>query len=443
MRNLLWTVIALVSLGKIGMGQENPKFNFIDIKQNQPVSEVLIGRALAIQVTGLPGGTPITLTCDNGLSKSSANFISDSQGQVDLSKQAPISGSYSGVDPDGMFWSREPISKVSSGTKPGPFTCRAFIEHKEVATGSIKKLYQLPRIKNIRLTKSEVGFEALLSLPDGKGPFPALFVVGGSEGGLDEFSPPYFASLGYATLSVAYYAMPGLPEEINQIPLEYFKRAIDWLKIQKSVNAKRVGLIGSSRGGELAMVLASTFPSDFTAVVANQPSGVVWSSIVPSSGLQHSSWTFKNQEIPAVPFTEEAPHKENYPDGREIVTYSNIFLDALKNDAAVRKATIPVEKFRGPLLILAGRADQIWPSCALSEYAIKRRKQFNLDKKDLYYCFENAGHTIGIPGAPLMDLTFYHPVAKEFWNAGGTPAGNAKAQRIGWDAVIQFLRDNI
>lgn len=441
MRILLLVGLTLC-MGDIVKANLNPKIDFIDIQTNRSVTEALVGKALAIQVSGLPPEIPVTITCDNLISCSSATFLSDSQGHIDLSQQAPLSGSYSGIDIDGLFWSRTIKNPPSSSSHPGPFICRAFVGNKEVAKQSLEKIYQLPGITSQRLKRSDSGFEAVFSVPAGEGPFPALFLVGGSEGGLDEFHSNYFASLGYATLSVAYHGMPGLPDELSRIPLEYFKNAMEWLKAQKKVDTPRIGLFGTSRGGELALLLASTYPQDFAATIANEPSGVVWAGFTSKEGT-HSSWIFSGQDIPAVPYADEPPHKETSPDGREIVTYTNLYLTSLKNKNAVEQAIIPVEKFQGPLLILAGDADQIWPSCVLSEFAIQRRKLFGLDSKDSYYCFPNAGHTIGIPGASLMDLVFYHPLAKEFWHAGGTPEGNAKAQRIGWDAVVRFLNDNL
>src|SRR4030095_1057683 len=57
--------------------------------------------------------------------------------------------------------------------------------------------------------------------------------------------------------------------------LEYFKKAIDWLRGHPAVDADRVAVFGMSRGGEAALGVAASFPS-IGAVVASVPGHAVW-----------------------------------------------------------------------------------------------------------------------------------------------------------------------
>jgi dienelactone hydrolase len=106
--------------------------------------------------------------------------------------------------------------------------------------------------------------------------------VTGSEGGFRWAGTvaPLLACHGYAALALAYFdyqGMEGLPTSLMEIPLEYFERAIAWMGKQPQVNRDKLAVVGISKGGELALLLGSTFP-EIKSVVAYVPSGVVWQS---------------------------------------------------------------------------------------------------------------------------------------------------------------------
>ena len=86
---------------------------------NQPVTfsvspdPALMDDRVTITVTGLPPGRNVTIRAqsrDQGGRwwRSSAVFTAQRDGSIDLSAQAPISGSYAGADAMGLFWSMEP-----------------------------------------------------------------------------------------------------------------------------------------------------------------------------------------------------------------------------------------------------------------------------------------------------------------------------------------------
>jgi hypothetical protein len=82
---------------------------------NDPVERVvlnvtpaagLIDQPLCIRMDGLPGNSFVTLRASLVDARgapwtSHATYLADSQGSVDVSTDAPVSGTYSGVDPDG------------------------------------------------------------------------------------------------------------------------------------------------------------------------------------------------------------------------------------------------------------------------------------------------------------------------------------------------------
>jgi hypothetical protein len=70
------------------------------------------------------------------------------------------------------------------------------------------------------------GIVGTLFLPPGDGPHPAVIVLNGGGGGIDEYRGAILASHGYAALNLGYSATEGLPRGLVNIPLEYFESAI-------------------------------------------------------------------------------------------------------------------------------------------------------------------------------------------------------------------------
>ena len=70
----------------------------------------------------------------------------------------------------------------------------------------------------------------MLVYPTAPGPHPAALVLGGAGGGLREGAAQALASEGFAALTLAYLGVDPMPRELVEVPLEYFERAIAWLK---------------------------------------------------------------------------------------------------------------------------------------------------------------------------------------------------------------------
>jgi pimeloyl-ACP methyl ester carboxylesterase len=89
--------------------------------------------------------------------------------------------------------------------------------------------------------------------------------------------------------------MGSLPDRLAGIPLEYFGDAIRWLQDRPSVRGDRLGVIGTSRGGELALLLGAHYP-DLAAVVSYVGSILVFSSLAG----HEPAWTFRGKPLPWI-----------------------------------------------------------------------------------------------------------------------------------------------
>jgi len=83
---------------------------------------------------------------------------------------------------------------------------------------------------NMRVIRKN-GVVAKLFLPDTSEPCPAIIVLHGSCGGFYEMAARIFAQEGYVALALAYFNADGVPNNLENIPLEYFLNAIKWLRV--------------------------------------------------------------------------------------------------------------------------------------------------------------------------------------------------------------------
>jgi fermentation-respiration switch protein FrsA (DUF1100 family) len=93
------------------------------------------------------------------------------------------------------------------------------------------------------------------------------------------------ASRGYIAFALAYFGIDPLSRTLVEIPLEYLETGIRWFSALPRVRAASLEALGSSKGGELALLLGASFP-EIRAVVAMVPSGIVHAGIDFSQGPQ-------------------------------------------------------------------------------------------------------------------------------------------------------------
>jgi hypothetical protein len=370
-----------------------------------PRAPVLTDEVVPIAISGLTRGHPVTITLRGGAFVSRAVFVPDSTGRVDLARMAPKSG-YDGVHPMGLFWfaKREseatPAEPVIASNLPAQvWQLTAEQDGAVVATDTVLRRAVAPDVR--RRPVRELGLFGALYRPPGDEPRPAVLVLGGSGGGLPPAvdAPGGLASRGYVVLSLAYFGVNGLPRELRDIPLEYFKRALDWLAAQPFVDSTRIAVMGASRGAEAALLIGSTYPQ-VHAVIATVPSNVVVASCC--SDRFADAWTL--------------------------------------NGSPVRRAEIPVENIHGPVLLISGRDDGVWPSARSAEAIVRRLKDHHFAYPVTSLSFRDAGHAIIRPHSSMMEINSRrHPLTGRIIHAGGTPLGTALACEAAWSGVLDFL----
>lgn len=340
----------------------------------------------------------------------------------------------------GLFWSRAPVhadvAKGYEGKSKDPFTATltAEAEGDTLISHSIKRTFVGPAVASRDVNVN--GLVGRMFEPVRQGPHRAVLVVGGSGGGLawSQEMAALLASHGYAAFALAYFAAEGLPPTLDRIPLEYFGTALEWMSAQPGVAAKHLGVVGVSRGGELALLLGATYPS-IRAVVAYVPSGIAWAAYPPSG---HGAWTLNGKEVLHADSFSYDPWRRSSA-GIKAGKF-DCYLVPLEDADYAAMASIPVERINGPVLMISGADDQLWPSTELTEFAVRRFRQKDFPHRVEHLKYANAGHSIGWPNGPTTMLKSKHPVSGEDMDMGGTAEGTAHARRDSWPRMLAFLQ---
>jgi fermentation-respiration switch protein FrsA (DUF1100 family) len=415
-----------------------------------PVDD-LIDVPRRIVVTGAQPGELVqvaSLTVRAGVAwRSSARFVADAAGHVDLTLAPAVEGDYEGISAMGLLWSQAPeqAGKRELFHADVQQALTTVLEASSAAGKAETELTQ--RLCADGVTQQEVreqGLVGTLFLPAGPGPHPAVMILNGSGGGINEPRAALYASRGYAAFALAYFKAPGLSDYISNTPLEYFEKGLDWLRTTVRPLGDFVAVSGQSRGGELVLLLGATFPQKVSAVLAYVPSALVHSgqnACDPAIGREGPTWLRDGK-----PLTHQwennrhaswAPFDEGAPPHRHVFA----MLTALQDKEAVAKARIPVEHIDAPVLLLSATDDGSWPSSIYSKMVSDKLDEVAHPHAVEWHDYQDAGHAILFPYVPTTQVSYAHPVSGRISTGGGQPAANAHADKHSWQHAQEFLRN--
>lgn len=242
---------------------------------------------------------------------------------------------------------------------------------KAVSTTLLMMAYFIPSFLLAQQILPTVNVESKLYLGKGKKQ-PLIVGLGGSEGGNAWASEHWkntrnqFLERGYAFLALGYFGAKGTTEQLNKIAIDEVYAAIKLAAATKGVNSKKIAIVGGSRGGDLALLLAAHYP-EIKCVVALVPSHVAFPG--NTNHLSTSAWTYQGKELPFVPVNEAAfPHLMK----RDLRA---AFTAMLQDSLAEEKALVEVEKINGPIFLLSATRDEIAPTTPMCEKMMNRLKE--------------------------------------------------------------------
>jgi dienelactone hydrolase len=430
-----------------------------------PANTLLAGEPVQIRLSGLPAGAEVQLHSERQATgwtgalqvlAAQARFQVGADGRLDLATARPLPGSsWEGADLRGLFWSMRPVATPAAGADtPAPprhaVLLRVEYEGRELARTTLRLLPALPTVQQRPAEPLPGAVFAVLPAPAGGAPLkrPALILLGGSEGGTRiTFDAPVYVSRGYAVLALPYYSpatwgpngpgpaeVPALPRAFADIPLERLQQARDWLAAQPEVDATRIGVVGTSKGAEFALLAGVRMPW-LRAVAALVPSDVVWEGWGEGTAPgQVSSFSWQGQPLPFVPYRGMAEEFAKFATGGPVRLRVPQDAGRAAHPERVEAARIPVERIGAPVFLAGGHDDQVWDSGGMAEAIARRRAAAGLPTVALV--FPDAGHFLGSHG--WGPTTGYNDGPSK---VGGTPAANARAQVQVWAGLFTFLAD--
>lgn len=367
--------------------------------------------------------------------RSSAEFVPDDEGCVDTTRDAPITGTYEGVDPLGLLWSLSPVDH--SGSTPAQWwfdvKVAASVEHELLAEASTARVLRSQDVSVEAV--NEAGIRGEYVRLRGRPTYPGVLVIGGTPGIGGHAWTSLLASRGYAALSVAYFGVGELPRRMKDVPLEYFGRAIAWLLSRNEVRPKRLAVMGISGGGAAAL-LAAAQSNDVSAVV-----GLSSAVVLPRALLRRSApWTRRGK--PVATFSRPRQLRALMRAARAGRGHSQAGLvDALVEEFGAAKCAPFVDLISGPILLLCGDRDELVPvsfgSCVLSQRGARSHHD------DAHVVYEGAGHGLAVPGTPSAPSAYTARSLLGERDAGGSPRANAVAGIDAWRRMLRLLSTHV
>ncbi len=228
---------------------------------------------------------------------------------------------------------------------------------------------------------------------------PLLVLLGGAEGGNAwtrsrwKAQRDRFLAQGYAVLAIGYFGMPNTPEKLDRIGIEGVYAAIVRAAQNPEINADCIAVLGGSRGGELALVLGSRYP-DIRTVVALSPSSAVFVS--HTDAMVTSAFAFEGQSLPFVPMLWSATPELILGD------IGGVMRKLVANQPAMDAAAIRVEQINGPLLLVSGAQDDMWPSREMSDAMMARLERAGFQPAHEHWALP-GGHTAPTEEFPRIE----------------------------------------
>jgi dienelactone hydrolase len=259
-----------------------------------------------------------------------------------------------------------------------------------------------------------------------------VVVLGGSGSGILDGMAKRLSEHGVSAFALGYFGAPGLPSALVEIPVESVQRGVEVFR-EQFADGGTVALIGVSKGAELALVSASHI-AGVGPVVAVVPSCVVWYGIDFSdlSAMTRSSWTWHDAPLPFLPlrpgvmpaFTDEGLRTDACYD---LSAYATSDVDA---------ARIPIEQAQGPILLLSGDDDHMWPSAPMADDIVQRMRDLGRGEQVTNVVYRGAGHAF-----LTRDFLQAQSEAMPF-DFGGNPQADRAAAHDAWKRTLSFLEDS-
>lgn len=396
--------------------------------------EALIDEEVDIRLEGLPPNERVTIKAsvkEGGIPMSSYGcYTATEQGIVSVRDQASLEGTYTGVEPMGLFWSLkwEPsytrcgrMIKYDVNTPlivtllviDGHYSWENLFDPsiKPLAVIEVRRRYKHKSIRRIEVKHGST--RGSLFIPPGHGPFPGVIDIMGATGGLLHYRGALLASKGFVVLCLSYYKYEDLPKKPEDITFDYFIESTEWFLGLPEVKNDGIGIIAMSKGGMFSLLLCMHF---------HQIKAVVLSSSV--TFISDYPLKFSKGDIPNA--LHVVQNIRTTSEGEEILDVyqptDDDFIKVWESSASVLCFVGDDDRCLNPAI--TERFIQLVPK--------EHRHRFQLLR------YPDTGHFIDPPYSPCFRTSF-HGLSGSVIAWGGSPKGSNLAQEDFWRRTVDFF----
>ena len=261
-------------------------------------------------------------------------------------------------------------------------------------------------------------------------------MLGGSYGGIPEGFARHVAENGVCAFALGYFGAQGLPSALVEIPIEALQRGIE-LFSERYAGGRAVGLLGFSKGAELALVLGAHLRDSISRTVAVAPSHVVWFGLKPPGPdpdrrSTQSSWSLRGVPVPFLPCPPDV-----MPAFSERGLRTDVFFDLSRYQPGdVDTARIPVERSAGPIMLLSGDDDHQWPSASMANEIVQRMEAHGRGDDVASVVYPGAGHAFLVQDFQPPP----RPGTGPQYDFGGSAEVDHIAGKDAWQRAVSFLQ---
>ncbi|KAM9807678.1 bile acid-CoA:amino acid N-acyltransferase-like [Neosynchiropus ocellatus] len=380
------------------------------VKLSAHPSRGLIDEKMVVQVQNAEPFSKVTLRafhcCDLQQNwESFAHYTTDVSGQVNVSEDPSLGGTYFGVEPMGLLWSLQGVK----GTKPGAslkkldpqipmrvtitlysgYQSEGFEDLVPLASVSVERWNIAPGVGIIEI--QEDGVNGTLFMPPGPGPFPGIIDVWGYDPWMRKHRAALLGSHGFATLAVNYVTK----ETEGFMELDYFEKALHILQQHPQVLESRIGMAGHCFGNLIVFKLL-TNSSDF------KPACVV-----------------------AVSAMHLVPADQSLSETRAYLAESLLKSVKSETEAGIMRDTLlPISTDPALKMDIKEMMEQVGKGHLVKILSYPR-----------------AGHILQPPYMPLTTVTNAKGYGMQLW--GGEPHPHSLAQEDSWRKTLMFLHEHL
>ena len=232
-------------------------------------------------------------------------------------------------------------------------------------------------------------------VPDGQGPFPGVRSAVPTVESLTT-SCSCWCERGSRVWHWRTSILPETQPALTEVPIERIERGLRWPERSRTSPRLAAASLSSAvrRGANSPCLLLRRFQISWARSSRTRQSAVVWAGIDFSQprGSMQSSWSFQGRPLPFVPLFR--PHRASSSDrGMSVLP---IYERGLDNTVAVAQAAIPIERACGPVLLISGEDDRMWPAARMCAMVVDRMRRNGWEGSIRHLNFPEAGH-VSVP----------------------------------------------